>query len=108
MKAMALIIFVALVAAGCVQKHSYLQEGEFLTLLYRDSKAKEILFASSLDGYSYHAATKTNNDTWKISLPLEKEFNYFYIVDGVVTIPDCRHMEYDDFGSKNCLFVYGM
>ncbi len=101
------IVFLLLVA-GCAQKHSYHLEGETLTLLYKNSNAKEIFFASSLDNYSYHSAKKIKNNIWKISIPAADEFKYFYIVDGMITLPDCRYTEQDDFGSKNCLFVYEM
>lgn len=106
---MALMTFLLfLVFSGCAKKHSYQVEGESLIILYKNSHAKEVFLASSHDKYSYHAVTKTKNNVWEFSLPIVDEFNYFYIVDGIITLPDCRYKVEDDFGSKNCLFVYEM
>jgi hypothetical protein len=45
---------------------------------------------------------------WEVSVPAEKEFAYFYVVDGVITLPDCSFTENDDFGAKNCLYTADM
>jgi hypothetical protein len=65
------------------------------------------MFASSSDAYAAHAATRVGETTWEITVPGRTEFNYFYIVDGIVYLPECRFHENDDFGSKNCIYKPG-
>jgi hypothetical protein len=95
-------------SSACTEKHYVETTNDTVSFYYSDSDAKEILFASSIDNYQYHAATRLNSSLWKVSASARKGFGYFYIVDGVVTLPDCRYTEYDDFGSKNCLYILGM
>jgi hypothetical protein len=33
----------------------------------------------------------------------DRDFSYFYLVDGKVLQPDCRMHEQDDFGGTNCV-----
>ena len=41
----------------------------------------------------------------EITVAAKAEFSYFYIVDGVVHVPECKFYEKDDFGSYNCVYV---
>jgi hypothetical protein len=82
--------------------------GNEVAFYYKDSKAQEVLFASSQDNYKLLAAREDRNHLWEISVPAEKDFAYFYVVDGIITLPDCTFTENDDFGSKNCLYIAGM
>lgn len=93
---------------GCAQQHSVEINNESLSFYYSDAEAKEIFFASSIDQFHSHPARKESGDTWKVTVPLNKEFVYFYIVDGKVTMPDCPNTVLDDFGTQNCLYVYEM
>jgi hypothetical protein len=72
------------------------------------SACAEVLFASSQDNFKLLAAREDRNHLWEVSVPAEKEFAYFYVVDGVITLPDCTYTENDDFGAKNCLYIAGM
>jgi hypothetical protein len=102
------LILLALTVSSCAQKHySTLQDGE-VTFYYKDSKAQEVFFASSLDSYKLLAARENKNHVWEVSVPAGKVFTYFYVVDGVSVMPDCPLTENDDFGSKNCLYISGM
>ena len=94
--------------AGCSKKHYYTINDDTILLYYHDKKAEEVLFASSVDRFAVHFASETNDNLWEVSVPLQEEFAYFYIVDGAVTLPECSFMQQDDFGSKNCLYVKGM
>lgn len=102
------LILLGLLISSCAEKHYSTLNGEEVAFFYKDSKAQEVFFASSQDNYKLHAARETKNDLWELSIPAEKEFTYFYVVDGIITLPDCPFTENDDFGSKNCLYKVDM
>ena len=97
-----------LFTAGCARQHSVQVNDDTLSFYYRDSTAKEIFFAGSQDHFHSHSAINGSDNIWQVEVPLKTELTYFYIVDGVVTVPDCPNTVLDDFGSKNCLYVSGM
>ena len=99
-----LLFFLLLFSSGCARQHLVKVHGDSLTFYYRDAQAKEIIFASSQDNYQYHHATRGPKNIWQVTVPLQNEFTYFYIVDGVVILPECPDTVLDDFGSKNCLY----
>ncbi len=103
-----LLLGFILFTMGCAQQHSVEVNNDSLSFYYSDAEAKEILFASSIDQFHSRPASKESGDMWKVTVPLNKEFVYFYIVDGKVTMPDCPNTVLDDFGTKNCLYVYKM
>ncbi len=86
-------------------QHSVQVHGESLSFYYNNARAKEVFLASATDHFNFHPAIKGVDDSWKVTIPLSKEFSYFYIVDGEITIPDCSNTVLDDFGTKNCLYV---
>jgi len=98
-------LFIVCTITGCGTKHYFELEGNSVSFYYRDAGAHEVLFASSLDNFTYHAATRIKKDLWKISIPSGEGFSYFYRVDGIITIPDCPFTENDDFGARNCLYL---
>ncbi len=100
-----LSLFVVISVISCAQSHYVELNGDSLALFYSDSSAQMVLFASSLDNFKYHPARRSGDDGWRVQVSHNDEFEYFYIVDGVVTIPDCKNTVMDDFGSKNCLYV---
>lgn len=104
---LAILASASLLLAGCAH-HSALVEGDTVTLSLTIPHAREVLFASSLDGYELHPVLKTGNSAWVIQLPADRQFSYFYVVDGNVYIPDCSLTEHDDFGSRDCVFAPGM
>ncbi|MFC1896497.1 hypothetical protein ACFL0Q_07565 [Thermodesulfobacteriota bacterium] len=99
----ALIVFL-FVMTGCAA-HSYRIQGERARFSLQKPWAKTVLFASSLDGYTPHSATRISATTWEIVVPADTALSYFYVVDGAVYLPDCLLSEMDDFGSRNCLFA---
>lgn len=103
-----LLLFVVLSLMGCTKHSSVEVNGDSLSFYYCDGNAKEIFFASSVDHFYCHPATKGPEDVWQVTVPLREEFTYFYIVDGEVTLPDCPNTVLDDFGTKNCLYVSTM
>lgn len=102
-----LTIFI-LFTTACSPKHYTLARGNTLSLYFRQAKANKVIFASSIDQYQYHPATIAQDGVWEVTVPIQNEFAYFYIVDDVVTLPDCQQTVKDDFGSRNCLFVSSM
>lgn len=99
-----LLVFVLL--AGCSGTSHYLTAGETGVDVFVDlPKAKSVQFASSRDGFRWHAARKDNSGLWWIRVPGRGEFRYFYRVDGKLYVPDCTTREYDDFGRENCIYA---
>ena len=107
MKKVAFVTLV-LVLAGCGGGHYYMVEEGDVSIYLNKADADLVFFASSLDGYKLHKADRMDDDTWEVQVPSDKEFKYFYIVDGVAYVPACEMREKDDFGSENCIYVPGM
>ncbi len=104
----ALLTTMALLLSGCAAEHYIRSTDDHIVLYYQNRDAQEVLFASSLDRFTYHQAQKTDRSTWIIEVQQFSEFSYFYVVDGVVTLPDCEIKINDDFGGQNCFFLSGM
>lgn len=99
------LFFVFLFLTSCVSGAHRVKKTQSRVYFYlKNADAKSVLFACSQDGYKKHEATRIDESTWEVSVPLEGEFKYFYIVDGQAFTPDCLLLEDDDFGSKNCIF----
>lgn len=105
----AMLVILILHCAGCARQQHYIEtENDTLCFFYRDVDAEQILFVSSLDKYQPHPARQIDKGVWKVTVPLAHEFDYFYLVDGVPTVPECAYTVSDDFGGKNCLYVHGL
>jgi len=98
------MIFAAWVLGGCAT-HTQNIKGDQVFLYLKDTGSQAVFFASSLDGFQRHPLTRHTKKTWRINLPADQEFTYFYIMDNQPFIPDCPHREKDDFGSENCIFA---
>ena len=107
-KAALVIILLIFAGSGCGGGHYSRVEQGTVSLYLNGSEASLVYFASSLDGYKLHKADRMDDDTWEVQVPSDKEFKYFYIVDGVAYVPACEMREKDDFGSENCIYVPGM
>lgn len=94
--------------SACARQHYVEAEGDSLSFYYTAAGAERILFVSSIDRYQPRPARKVNKDVWKVTVPLAQEFEYFYLVDGIPTLPDCSYTVHDDFGGKNCLYVQSL
>lgn len=104
---LAILASSSLLVTGCVH-HSFFVEGDTVALSLAIPHAQNVSFASSLDGYELHPARQKGGSTWVIQVPADRQFSYFYVVDGQVYVPDCSLTEHDDFGSRNCVFMPGM
>lgn len=101
-----LLLPVLWVVSGCATHFVRENDGQ-VDLYLKAPQAREVLFASSLDGFTPRPARQEGSRTWRITLPKEGEFRYFYLVDGGFLLPDCPCRERDDFGSFNCLYRPG-
>jgi hypothetical protein len=97
-----------LITAACAPSHYVQIQDDSIALYLENDSAKEVLFASSIDQYQLHPATRSKNNLWTVTVPWTKEFSYFYLVDKTLTLPACQFTVRDDFGSKNCLFAAEM
>jgi len=102
-----LIIFMLLTlwALGGCTPHYQKIKGDQVVLYLKDTTAQTAFFASSLDGFQRHPLTRQTKSSWRINLPADQEFSYFYILDNQPVIPDCPYKEKDDFGFENCIFI---
>lgn len=89
--------------SGC-RAHFYRADADGLTLYLRAQPGATVLFYSSLDGFAPHAATR-HKRMWINTVPADREFRYFYTVNGQMRIPECALKEQDDFGGENCVYV---
>jgi len=99
-----LIPLLFLLTAGCATPH-YEVKNDKLHIYVQNSKAEKVLFLCSLDEYAPHQAINTGSGIWETVLSPDREFKYFYLVDGKVFIPPCELKEKDDFGSENCVYI---
>ena len=100
------LTLIALGLAGCAAStHYHERQSDRVTFYLKAPGARGVVFASSLDAYSPHLASKVDGSRWVVSVAASTEFRYFYIVDGAVYVPECRYYEKDDFGSRNCIYV---
>ena len=97
-------ILVLLCVASCAPRHFVEKQAQGLTLSLDIPCATEVLFASSTDSFRLHSTVKNNNGLWETTVRADREFHYFYIVDGREYIPDCRYREDDDFGANTCIY----
>jgi hypothetical protein len=103
-----LVFFIAAALfTGCAH-HYYRLDNKTLEIYLKATNASTVIFASSLDGFEPHPASKAGRGTWVVRVPADREFSYFYKVDGHVFIPECEYREYDEFGSENCVYIPGM
>ena len=95
----------ALYLAGCAATHYHERQSDRVTFYLKAPEARGVAFASSLDAYNPHKASKIGGSRWAVTVAANSEFRYFYLVDGAVHVPECKFYEKDDFGSRNCIYV---
>jgi hypothetical protein len=88
--------------SACATHFHRIQKNQ-VTLVLRLPEAREVLLATSLNGFNLCPAARVS-DAWEVTLPADQSFRYFYRVDGEIVVPDCSLKESDDFGSQNCIF----
>jgi hypothetical protein len=100
----ALFLFSTII--GCAS-HYYRTDEDGVILYLREPKTTSVILFTSADGFLPNAA-EHRGGTWVNRIPSHRQFSYFYKVDGKLYTPDCRFMEEDDFGFKNCIYVPGL
>ncbi|MFT5700036.1 MAG: hypothetical protein ACI8ZB_002907 [Desulforhopalus sp.] len=90
--------------SSCTPHHYTTRDAGGVSLFLDAPKATEVSFASSIDSFQVRPAKKNSNGLWVMNDLVDHEFDYFYIVDGRVYVPDCRYKEKDDFGANNCIY----
>ena len=90
---------------GCAPQHYTVVQAEKLTAFLHAPQARQVQFASSVDHYVAHDATRNPDGFWVITNLDNQEFQYFYLVDGKPFVPECRFRENDDFGAINCRYL---
>ena len=90
--------------SGCAPHHFITSETDVVTVYLDAPKASKVIFVSSVDNFREHATHKNANGLWAIGNLANREFQYFYIVDGRSYVPECRYREKDDFGTDNCIY----
>ena len=98
------IIFLGLSGCAC---HYYREVNHQVTFYLKHDTASEAHLACSLDGFQPRRATLASG-RWEVTVPADRTFRYFYLVDGEPFTPACRLKENDDFGAQNCIFEPGM
>ncbi|MEA3470275.1 MAG: hypothetical protein U9R24_00995 [Thermodesulfobacteriota bacterium] len=109
MKRYVLSVIAALfLLSGCAGHFCYRIEGANVHFYLRNPDRATVLFASSLDGYKFHEVKRVKKGLWQVTVPAEREFRYFYVINGEVFLPPCKLKEKDDFGSENCIYSPNM
>jgi hypothetical protein len=103
MKCIHFILIIFPIILGSSLTHIYSYQEKNVTISLKHPKAKTLLFASSLNGYEGQLH-KQHNRLREISLPAEKPYRFFYMVNGDSFSPECPLPENNGFGSKICLF----
>lgn len=96
------ILFI--LVSGCAPHHFITSEPDAITVYLDAPKASKVIFVSSVDNFREHNTQKNAKGLWAIENPADREFQYFYIVDGSLYVPECRYREKDDFGAANCIY----
>jgi hypothetical protein len=90
--------------SGCAPHHFITSKADVVTVYLEAPKASKVIFVSSVDNFREHATQKNAKGLWAIENLTNREFHYFYIVDGRLYVPECRYREKDDFGAANCIY----
>ena len=100
-----LVVTIFGLAGGCAPRHTVMVWDQSVTLVLQAPGASVVLFASSVDRFKLHPVTKDTQGNWVVAGLGDQEFQYFYLVDGQVFLPDCRYRQEDDFGAANCRYL---
>ncbi len=96
--------FLLLLVSGCAPDHYIARQSNGVTVYLDVPEASKVVFVSSADDFKEHPLYKNSRGLWTISNLADREFDYFFIVDGRVYVPECRYKEKDDFGAANCIY----
>ena len=92
-----LIIFTILLLTSACSRHYFEVKNDELHIYLKEPDAKKVYLLCSLDQFEPRPAINANSGIWETVLPSDKEFKYFFLVDGSIFIPACEMKEKDDF-----------
>jgi hypothetical protein len=98
------LFIIAVSLTGCAS-HYYQVKNHALYFYLKAPDARKVEFAHSKDGFTLHRAEKIDARTWRVRVPADSEFTYFYLVDDTLFPVPCQLKEKDDFGFENCIFM---
>lgn len=67
-------------------------------------QASEVYLVTSLENFQPLPAFRDAQGGWVSEGLADREFRYFYVIDGTIHVPDCRYREEDDFGATTCIY----
>lgn len=88
---------------GCASEHYFVHKDGLIDVHLMRNEAQEVYFASSADDFRMHRPLQKEDGRWVVEDLTDKEFRYFYMVDGALYLPTCQYRENDDFGRQNCI-----
>jgi hypothetical protein len=97
-----IFIFWIILMSGC-SPHYYHTNENGVTLYLRKAETTSVFLYTSLDGFRPDRA-EHKGELWINRVPSNRDFVYFYRVDGKLYTPDCLFKEKDDFGFENCIY----
>jgi hypothetical protein len=93
-----------ILVSGCTPHHFIERQSDVVTVYLDAPDASKVIFVSSVDDFREHATQKNSFGLWAVGNLANREFRYFYIVDGRLYLPECRYKEKDEFGTANCIY----
>lgn len=100
----ALVLLASLLISGCATHYTERPTPNTVELHLFNPSAKEVFFYSSTNDFTPQAMQRNTWRYWTVTVEIDQQFKYFYIVDGKVVIPECDLREQDDFGRYNCIY----
>jgi hypothetical protein len=104
-KVLAAISVSLIILSGCINNYYYQVKDDKLHIYFLEPKAEKVFFLSSLDQFALHETVKNEKGLWEVAVPSGQSFEYFFLVDGIYSIPACDQKEKDDFGAENCIYI---
>ena len=78
--------------SGCAShpQHEARIEAETVTLALRAPHAANVQLAASCNQFAPMPAKRESGGVWVVAGLANADFQYFFLVDGLVALPDCR------------------
>lgn len=88
---------------GCAT-HYVRHTDDGLSFYLKAPSADQVEMLASFNHFSPLPAERIAPTTWKVTVPSNISFSYFYRIDGSIRVPECDLLEQDDFGQSNCIY----
>lgn len=106
MKSISTLLMIPVMLIGCTGYQKIDQGQDKVQISLFMPAADEVLFFASADRFQPKPMEKDVFGFWRVEVPPNRNFSYFYQVDTVTYIPDCLEKELDDFGAANCIYLH--